>query len=66
MKTQIILIISVFYLLFERINSQCASSFSQVMVGSNSYCVKCDTTCLTCSGSTMGDCITCPTDFTFD
>lgn len=30
------------------------------------YCAKCDTTCLTCLGSAINQCSTCPQDFTLD
>jgi len=44
----------------------CNQYFQEVPYGTGSYCAKCDTTCATCSGSSINTCSTCPTDFTLD
>lgn len=46
--------------------SNCASPFQEVPYSTGTYCAKCDTTCSTCSGSSINQCSTCPTDFTLN
>lgn len=46
--------------------ANCDAPFLEVPYGSGSYCAKCDTTCDTCSGSSINQCQTCPADFTLD
>ena len=68
MKTKIITLLATLMMVVDFVRAQCPDdSYSQVPNDSGGFdCVKCDTSCLTCSGPYMGDCITCPTDFTFD
>ena len=44
----------------------CPTPYQPVSYGSEQYCIKCDSSCLTCSDQGMNNCVTCPTDFTFD
>lgn len=54
-------------LLVDYVRSACPDYYSEIPNDSGGFdCVKCDTSCLTCSGPYMSDCITCPPDFTFD
>ena len=46
--------------------SSCDPPFASVADSGGSYCVKCDTTCLTCYDAAINNCVTCPTDFTFN
>ena len=56
-----------FHSLTEIIKSlDCPTGYVSLPYGTQQYCAKCDTTCLTCSNTGMNNCITCPTDFTFD
>lgn len=44
----------------------CSSPFTELPYASGTYCAKCDTTCITCSGSSINSCSSCPTDFTLN
>lgn len=47
-------------------SANCDAPFLEVPYGTGSYCAKCDTTCDTCSGSSINQCRTCPIDFTLN
>lgn len=68
MKFRLCLIglISLLNWLQEGVAQSCSSPFQAVPYNTGYYCAKCDTTCLTCSGSAINQCSTCPTDFTLN
>ena len=44
----------------------CDAPFTQLPYDTGSYCAKCDTTCATCSGSSINSCSSCPVGFTIN
>ena len=44
----------------------CDLPFTELPYASGTYCAKCDTTCLTCSGTSITSCSSCPSDFTLN
>jgi hypothetical protein len=48
------------------IYSVCTTPYSEISADSGSYCIKCDTSCLTCYDNGINNCVTCPDDFIFD
>ena len=44
----------------------CTSPLTELPYGSGTYCAKCDTTCATCSGSSINSCASCHADFTLN
>ena len=44
----------------------CATPLTELPYASGTYCAKCDTTCLTCSGSSINSCSSCRADFTLN
>jgi hypothetical protein len=44
----------------------CNSGYSAYQNGSISYCIKCDSTCSTCFGPNINNCVSCPSGFTLN
>ena len=66
MRVRIRILLIILLALMNQISPQCPTGYSTIPFGLSSYCVKCDTSCETCSGGNLNNCITCPEDFTFD
>ena len=50
----------------QTLSPSCTTPFTELPYSSGTYCAKCDTTCATCSGTSLNSCASCYGDFTLN